>query len=307
MTDASALILHQYEVSPFSEKVRVALGIKGLAWQACNQPSIMPKPEMVRLTGGFRRIPMLQVGADLYFDSLYIIEELDRRFPAKPALAASGIGVSTAAGRLIDGEMFMGVVGLLFGGDWTFDEAFIKDRSELMGRPFDPKEFASAGPMLTFQLRQHLDLFESQLADGRAFLMGDKPDAMDAALFCQTAFIRWGQGKTAAVVDQFPGVCAWEKRVAALGHGERGADVSDEDAIAIAKAASPAPIGKASSADDFSAGDKVRIKFHDANSAPLDGTLLSIDLRTLSLRPAASECGEINIHMPRAVGAISRL
>src|ERR1700761_7325687 len=63
MTD---LILHQYEISPFSEKVRVALGIKGLAWRACDQPVINPKPEMVRLTGGYRRIPVMQIGADVW-------------------------------------------------------------------------------------------------------------------------------------------------------------------------------------------------------------------------------------------------
>src|ERR1700722_18286420 len=72
---ADILILHQYEISPFSEKVRVAMAIKGLSWRACNQPSIMPKPQLVALTGGYRRIPVLQIGADLYFDSQYIIEE----------------------------------------------------------------------------------------------------------------------------------------------------------------------------------------------------------------------------------------
>ena len=145
---AHALILHQYEISPFSEKVRVALGIKGLAWRACDQPVIMPKPEMVRLTGGYRRIPVLQVGADLWFDSLYIIEELDRRQPAPPAFAGSGIGVASAFARWCDGEFFMTIVGLLFGGDWEFDAAFVKDRSELIGAPFDPAQMAAAAPAM---------------------------------------------------------------------------------------------------------------------------------------------------------------
>ena len=128
MTGPNDLILHQYEVSPFSEKVRVALGIKQLL--ACLQPaSIMPKPEMIELTGGYRRIPMLQIGADLWFDSLYIIEELDRRFPANPAFGRSGVGLASIFGRWSDGELFMTIVGLLFGGDWEFNEAFVKDCS----------------------------------------------------------------------------------------------------------------------------------------------------------------------------------
>lgn len=304
--DATSLILHQYEVSPFSEKVRVALGVKGLAWHACDQPVIMPKPEMVRLTGGYRRIPVLQVGADLWFDSLYIIEELDRRQPTPPAFAGSGIGLASAFARWCDGEFFMAIVGLLFGGDWAFDEAFVKDRSELIGAPFDPAQMAAAAPALASQLRQHLDLMETQLADGRAFLTGAAPDAIDAAVYCQTTFIRWGKGGTARIVDEFPKLCAWERRVAALGHGDRRADIGREDAIAIAREAAPAPIANPSGDGVFAPGDAVAVKFHDANSPPLEGTLLRVDQRTLSLKPARSEAGDIHIHMPRSVGTLSR-
>ena len=38
------ILFHQYDSSPFSEKVRVCLGIKQLAWGAVDQPVIMPKP-----------------------------------------------------------------------------------------------------------------------------------------------------------------------------------------------------------------------------------------------------------------------
>jgi glutathione S-transferase len=304
--DANTLILHQYEVSPFSQKVRVALGLKGLAWSACDQPVIMPKPEMVRLTGGYRRIPVLQVGADLWFDSLYIIEELDRRQPSPPAFAGSGIGVASAFARWCDGEFFMTIVGLLFGGDWTFDEAFAKDRSELIGAPFDPNQMAASAPALVAQLRQHLDLMETQLSDGRAFLTGPAPDALDAAVACQTTFIRWGKGATARIVDEFPRLCAWERRVAALGHGERRADVDRETAITIARDAAPAPITNPSGDGVFAPGDAVAVKFHDANSPPLEGSLLRVDHRTLSLKPTRSEAGDIHIHMPRSLGALSR-
>ncbi|WP_235205783.1 glutathione S-transferase N-terminal domain-containing protein, partial [Cupriavidus sp. SK-4] len=51
------IILHQYATSPFSEKVRLALGAKGLAWQAVEIPAILPKPDLLALTGGYRRTP----------------------------------------------------------------------------------------------------------------------------------------------------------------------------------------------------------------------------------------------------------
>ena len=57
------LILHHFTISPFSEKVRLALGYKQLAWKSVLIPAIMPKPDVVALTGGYRRTPVLQVGA----------------------------------------------------------------------------------------------------------------------------------------------------------------------------------------------------------------------------------------------------
>jgi glutathione S-transferase len=78
MTD---IILHHYEISPYSEKVRLGLGLKGLAWASVEIPVIMPKPDLTALTGGYRKTPVLQIGADIYCDSQLIMRELERRHP----------------------------------------------------------------------------------------------------------------------------------------------------------------------------------------------------------------------------------
>ena len=57
MTD---IILHHYETSPYSEKVRLGLGLKGLAWASVEIPVIMPKPDLTVLTGGYRKTPVLR-------------------------------------------------------------------------------------------------------------------------------------------------------------------------------------------------------------------------------------------------------
>ena len=44
---AETLILHHYDASPFSEKIRKIFGLKRLKWRAVEQPSIMPKPDLV--------------------------------------------------------------------------------------------------------------------------------------------------------------------------------------------------------------------------------------------------------------------
>jgi glutathione S-transferase len=76
MTDI--IILHHYYISPYSEKVRLGLGLKGLAWASVEIPVIMPKPDLTALTGGYRKTPVLQIGADIYCDSQLIMREILR-------------------------------------------------------------------------------------------------------------------------------------------------------------------------------------------------------------------------------------
>ncbi|MDC0375029.1 glutathione S-transferase N-terminal domain-containing protein, partial [Pseudomonadales bacterium] len=55
-------ILHQYAGSPFSEKVRLLMGYLDLPSQQVEIPVIMPRPQLMPLTGGYRRTPVLQRG-----------------------------------------------------------------------------------------------------------------------------------------------------------------------------------------------------------------------------------------------------
>ena len=77
----SHLILHHYPSSPFSEKIRAVLGFKQLAWKSVIIPSVMPKPDVVALTGGYRKTPFLQIGADIYCDTALICNVLEHEQP----------------------------------------------------------------------------------------------------------------------------------------------------------------------------------------------------------------------------------
>ena len=61
------LILHHYATSPFSEKLRLIMGYKKLAWKSVIIPQILPKPDLVALTGGYRKTPVLQIGVSHRF------------------------------------------------------------------------------------------------------------------------------------------------------------------------------------------------------------------------------------------------
>ena len=64
------LILHHYDISPYAKKIRLAFGLKRLVRASVIVPATLPKPDLMPLTGGFRRGPVLQIGADIYCDTL---------------------------------------------------------------------------------------------------------------------------------------------------------------------------------------------------------------------------------------------
>src|SRR5260370_7754814 len=86
------LLLHHFATSPFSEKVSGAFGIKQRTWRSVQIPSIMPKPDLMPLTGGYRRTPVLQVGADIYCDTQLIMLELEKRASQPPLLPPDQAG-----------------------------------------------------------------------------------------------------------------------------------------------------------------------------------------------------------------------
>ena len=111
----SEIILHHYPTSPFAEKVRVALGIKGLAWRSVIIPMIMPKPDLMPLTGGYRKTPVMQIGADIYCDTQCILRELERRFPEPSLYRGTDAGTANALAFWSERTMFSPAVGLAFG------------------------------------------------------------------------------------------------------------------------------------------------------------------------------------------------
>jgi glutathione S-transferase len=95
----SDLILHHYPTSPFAEKIRLVLGYKQLSWKSVIIPMMMPKPDVVSLTGGYRRTPILQIGADVYCDSALICDVLEHIQPQPTLYPAAHKGLARIAVR----------------------------------------------------------------------------------------------------------------------------------------------------------------------------------------------------------------
>lgn len=295
------IILHQYWRSPFTEKVRVVLGMKQLAWRWVEQPSIMPKPELVPLTGGYRRIPVMQIGADIYCDSQVILQELERRHPGAPRAAG---GLHAAVGLWADQIFFGPSVTLIFselGGAGAIDEAFKKDREALSGRPFDPEAMKAAVPMMRDQWRACCSFIEAQLESHGDFLHGDA-SVSDAHAYMNVWFVsRFVPDTARGLLEEFPRLRAWMARIEAIGHGSPS-EMSRSEAVAVAKNATPTTAQQLDPNDPhgLQPGSEVAVSAIDYGRDPIHGVLVASSAQRIAIRRTDPQVGEVVVHFPRA-------
>jgi glutathione S-transferase len=171
----SDLILHHYEISPFSEKARRMLALKQLAHGRVRAPAVMPKPDLVALTGGYRKIPVLQIGNHVYCDTALIARVLEGLAPS-PTLFPTPLAEIVA--EWADSTLFETavVVGMR---PTRFDDLMkslqpdelakiVDDRKAMRS---DARRFGPPVKAAHAQLAVHLSRLESALASD-AFLMG---------------------------------------------------------------------------------------------------------------------------------------
>ena len=307
MTD---IILHHYALSPYAEKVRIGLGLKQAAWKSVDIPNVMPKPDLMPLTGGYRKTPVMQIGADIYCDTQLIMLELERRLPSPPFLPKGREGEARAITMWADRLIFSPAVGVVMSSvDVTkkFGEAFAKDRSEFSGRNFDPERLRAVLPIVRDQTYALLSLAEQMLADDRKFLLGGEPSLPDCALYNPVWFINQHLGAGAKPLDRLPKIVAWFERMKGIGNGKR-TDIKATDALEIAKAAKPAPANvDANDPSGLQAGQKLSVTPDDTGKVPVSGTLVGLAADRISLARSDDRVGDVVVHFPRAGYIVSKL
>ena len=302
------LLLHHYWGSNYAEKVRLMLGLKRLQWGSVIIPDIMPKPDLVVLTGGYSKTPVLQIGADIYCDTKRIADELEVRFP-EPTLFPDGEpGLARVVQYWADGPFTLAGGRYLIGRSHEcWPPEFHADRAALWGVPVDLERMARSAERYRQQLAGYLEWVKLMLADGRRYLHGDKPGLADVSVSHILWFLESGGEKATDVLVPFETIRAWLARVREIGHGTMD-ESSPEQAIAAARAAEPTtPVSvDASNVEGLRAGDTVSVRAEVAGREPVTGRLHVLSRLHIALAIENDTIGRAVVHFPRVGYVVTR-
>ncbi|MFC1680321.1 glutathione S-transferase family protein [Pseudomonadota bacterium] len=301
------IICHHYPQSPVAEKVRVALGIKQLSWRSVTIPRVPPKPDVDLLTGGYRRTPIMQIGADVYCDSLCILQALEATVP-EPSLFPDG-NPCWWAGRWTDTVLIDLAAAIVLGaGVENLPPEFAADRGRLyFGPNYDLHVFNRDLPHLAGQLRGHFGMMQESLGAQR-FMHGERPGLRDVLCYYIVWFIRGRFAGGPELLTEFGELCAWEGRVADLGHGQ-SCDMSPEESLDSALGAASAAESRVDPEDPagLEADEPVEVvPDGEGGDPPVRGDLVILTRDHIAVRRAHERVGEVVVHFPRIGYRVAR-
>jgi len=303
------LIFHHYPMSPFAEKIRLIFGIKQLSWKSVQIPRVLPKPDVVALTGGYRKTPILQIGADIYCDTALIARKLDQLVPTPPLYPTDGAASAEAIAAWADSTLFNAAVALAFQPNmisqwWAGDEkelqTFAADRAAMRQGATLPRTSLDVARAM---VSRFLTSFNAQCESGRKYVNGGlSPSIADFSVFHPLWFI-WTKAGVRDVLEPYPAVQSWLEALAAVGHG-KAEEISSADAIAVANANTTTVSEGKNCLDKFSLGDDIAIQPTDYGIDPVRGRLIySDEFETVLLR-TDDRVGEVAVHFPRVNYAV---
>jgi len=303
------IILHHYAGSLFSEKIRLLLGFYKLAWKSVVTAPIMPRPFLMPLTGGYRRTPNMQQGADVWCDTKIIAERVSE-IAGDASLHAGFTNLRVA--EWADSHLFRVVVAVTFQPravastmstlSSTEVQAFMKDRAELTkGAPI----VTIAPEAAEAHLAMYLLELDASLRSSQ-FLFGAKPVLADFSVY-HCLWLVANNPTMGTLLEPYPSVTAWRARMAAFGHG-KVTEISAEEALDIAKRSKPAAIAKSTPLlpPGFALGEPAAIVPTDYGLFPVSGELVVCSQHEYAVRRHDPIAGEVVTHFPRQGFVLTR-
>jgi glutathione S-transferase len=293
-------ILHHYQGSPFSEKIRRILAYKRLPWTSVRAPAVMPKPELLALTGGYRKIPVLQVGNHVYCDTALIARVIEERCPT-PALYQPPMAAALAAWA--DDQLFNAALPYILRPTkfddmlrwFTQDELarFAEDRRE-MGK--DSLRPAVSGKQRRAHFAVFLGWLESTLA-GSQYLTGSVLSIADFAAYHTLWLLLHSSPEALA---SYPRVVAFVQALEALPDPSIDT-LTGEEALEVCKRSDPEwkPSAAFHDSSGLAEGQSVVVRAADVGRDPVQGRLVWAAANEVVVQRTDPRAGRVYLHYPR--------
>lgn len=298
------MLLHHYPNSPFAEKIRALLGYKGVAWTSVLQPAVMPKGDLQALTGGYRRIPVLQIGADVYCDTALMAEKIESVAPSPSVFSPAIAGQAAIIAQWADSTLFTAAMAFNFsptGAAWFFKDsppeqarAFAEDRRAMRGggARMSPAE---ATPAYTAYIQRI-----SQMLAGKLFLLGDQPCIADFSCY-HSLWFTLRMPPVASIFDAKPNLRPWLDRMMAFSRTGAQKEITSQRALAVAKAATPQALPTTPWTDfhGLTPNTLVDVTAESFGLEVTTGRLVHADAQNIVLAREHEATGLVHVHFPR--------
>jgi glutathione S-transferase len=298
VTEPETPILFHYPMSPYSEKLRLALGIYRRQWLSFEVAAFPPRPLLNRLTGGYRRIPVLQLGAHLYCDSRLAIRALRSAAPRY----RNGLSEDQALCRTAEEVIFFSVIASAppRGVIWHLMKevgiislpGFLRDRATMMTQ-------ATVKPPSRAHARDQIKRFTAELAqrlDSQDFLDGSEVGLTD--LCCYHPL--WMAAKlNKSFVETLPDfVSQWMARIRQFGHGTPS--IASESLVRAAIDRDRQEVSaQRIEVMPFERYQTIDVAPSDYARDAVQGQLIKLDSLEIIIRRPFEETGRLYLHFPR--------
>jgi glutathione S-transferase len=299
-------ILHHYDNSPFAEKIRTLLGHKNAHYKIVKIPIIMPKPDLVALTGGYRKTPVLQHKNHIYCDTRLMARVIDKQFSGETIFPPELSLTASTLAQWADQHLFSVAVGLVFSPAGfaafqqrvpeKFVEAFLNDRAKMReGGNGLSMEANTAFELMPIYLQQ----MEQQLNNHGPYICGEQISIADFSIYHCLWFVKNNPG-VSAILNGYENLNQWFKIMQIIGHGSQ-TSIEATAAIDIANFSPKVFFSKEDFLviNGFTFGERVEISPTDYGITPVTGELILSKTDEIAIKRIDEKAGEVYVHFPR--------
>ncbi|AFY66459.1 glutathione S-transferase family protein [Geitlerinema sp. PCC 7407] len=211
------LELYQFEMSHYSEKVRLILDYKGLAYRTVEVTPGLGQFDLYRMSGQ-RQVPVLKDGTQVIADSTAIALYLERQYPDRPILPTDARDRALCLMMESWADEVIGTKGRIamlaaFSQDPSFRTSALPSStpdiirnlvSAVPGDPLRALDDLTGAKAAREELKQALESLSALLLD-RPYLIGDQPTLADFAVAGLSMYLKFPAGPYLRIPETLKG------------------------------------------------------------------------------------------------------